>query len=170
MLEKETIQLKDVEAELEDGKMVVRVKVKNPLNRTIYTYGSVRQINYENATGKLTLYLHDHNQQSENSLNKFHLPQPRIVQLEGQTSAEIKLKIAPAIKRVRPAAERGDGPVVEELRVAEAKEIQVEIAHQDTPFYYDPKKSNLRQFREWGKAVSKASFKVAPLKQTKNEK
>jgi hypothetical protein len=163
MLEKETIQLSEVKTGIEDEKMVVRVKVKNPTERTLYAYGSVRDFKYDNATGKLILYLNDHHHDEADNINKFHLPQPRIVQLEGKTTAEIKLKIAPVIKRVRPAAERGTGPMVEELRIAEAKEIEVEIAHQDVPFYYDPKKSNVRQFREWGDQIAKKSFKVTPL-------
>jgi hypothetical protein len=173
MLERETIEIHDLNANLEDDKVIVRVKVRNPTDRTLYTYGNVRNIQYDNATGKLVLALHDHRHEDDNDPNRFHLPQPKIIQIEGKTTAEIKLKIAPVIRRIKSHTERGaGGPVTEELHVAEANEIQVEIAHQDTPFYYDPKKSNLRQFKEWGRVVSTASFKVTPPreKEKRNDK
>ncbi len=51
---------------------------------------------------------------------------------------------------MRSAAERGTGPVFEELHISEAKEIEIEIAHQDTPFYYNPKMDNAEQLKAWG--------------------
>lgn len=172
MLEKETIEIHDVNANLEDDKMIVRVKVRNPTDRTLYTYGNVRNIQYDEATGKLILALHDHRHQDDNNPDKYHLPQPKIIQIEGKTTAELKLKIAPVIRRIKSHTERGTGggPVTEELHVAEANEIQVEIAHQDTPFYYDPKKSNLRQFKEWGQVVSTANFKITPPRKKRDDK
>jgi hypothetical protein len=150
MLEKDTIQLNEVKTAIEEKKLVVRVKVKNPLDRTLYAYGSVRRILYDDSSGKLTLCL--------------HLPVPRIVQLEGKTAAEIKIKLAPTINRMRSAAERAGGkPLVETMNISEAKEIIIELAHEDTPFYFNPKISNSKQFKGWGKAVSRASFKVAPF-------
>jgi hypothetical protein len=164
MLEKDTIQLNEVKTAIEEKKLVVRVKVKNPLDRTLYAYGSVRRILYDDSSGKLTLCLHDQHQEDDKDLNSLHLPVPRIVQLEGKTAAEIKIKLAPTINRMRSAAERAGGkPLVETMNISEAKEIIIELAHEDTPFYFNPKISNSKQFKGWGKAVSRASFKVAPF-------
>jgi hypothetical protein len=62
------------------------------------------------------------------------------------------------------AAERGTGPAFEELRISEAKEIEIEIAHQDTPFYYNPKIDNAKQLKDWGKMVASARFRISPGK------
>jgi hypothetical protein len=163
MLEKQEIQLKKVTTSMKNDRVLVNIKIDNPLDRTLYAYAKPRRILYNNATGKLTLALHDqHLAENVDYIRDIH--QPHMVPLEGKTETEIKLDLPPVINRLRPASERGNGPLTEQLRIAEATEIDIEIAHQDTPFYYDPKKSNVRQFKEWGNTVAKANFKVAPLK------
>lgn len=167
MLKKETIQLKTVTTSLEKDKFVVKVKMMNPENRTLYVYGSARRIFYDNATGKLTLYLHDHHlSEEEEELISPHLRQPRFVPLEAGTETEVRITLNPILNRIRSAAERGSGPLFEELRILEAKEIEFEIAYQDTPFYYNPNIDNSKQLKEWGKVISKGTFKITPLKQT----
>ena len=171
MLKEETIQLRSVTASLEEGKFVVKLKLFNPEDRTLYAYGSARRIFYDNATGKLTLYLHDQRlSEEEEKLISPHLKQPRFVQLEGGTETEVKITLDPVLKRLRPAVERGNGPLFEELRISEAKEIEVEIAYHDTPFYYNPKITNVEQLKEWCKVISKGNFKITPLKQEREKR
>lgn len=174
MLEKEEMRIISAETYMEQTRsaksdqqeewFVVSVKVENPTDRTLYAYGSVRRVFYDNNTRKLTLYLHDqHLSPEEEKIISQHLKQPRFVPLETDTKTDIKLTIPPVYIRTRTAAERGgSGPMTEELRVAEATEIEIEIASQDTPFYYNPKVDNARQFKEWGNIISKAKFKVEP--------
>lgn len=174
MLEKEEIriisadtymeQIRSAKAETDENWFVVRIKVENPTDRTLYAYGSVRRLFYDNNTKKLTLYLHDqHLTAEEEKIVSPHLKQPRFAPLEADAKTDIKLTIPPVYNRVRTAAERGgSGPLTEELRVAEATEVEVEIACQDTPFYYNPKKDNARQLKEWGNVITKADFKVKP--------
>lgn len=162
MLEREGIAIRGVTASTEEGKFVVRIKVHNPATRTLYAYASPRRILYDSATGMLTICLHDHHVE-EGSVISRHLPQPRIVPLEGNAVSEVTLSIPPIIRRVRAATERGGaGGVVEELRVNEANEVRVEVAHQDTPFYYNPKEDNARQLKKWGKVVASGTFKISP--------
>ncbi len=157
-------QIKSAKSEKDEEWFVVSITVENPMDRTLYAYGSVRRLFYDNNTRKLTLYLHDqHLTADEEKLVSPHLKQPRFVPLEADAETDIKLTIPPVYIRARTAAERGgSGPMSEELRVAEATEIEVEIACQDTPFYYNPKVENARQFKEWGNVISKADFKVEP--------
>ena len=174
MLEKEEMQIVSIEtyveplrsakSEKDDDWFVVNIEVVNNADRTIYAYGSVRRLFYDNNTKKLTLYLHDqHITPEEEKIVSPHLKQPRFVPLEADTKSNIKLTISPVYNRVRTAAERGgSGPLTEELRVAEATEIEVEIASQDTPFYYNPKEDNARQLKDWGNVISKAVVKVKP--------
>lgn len=151
----------------EEDRYVVRINVFNPENRTLYAYGDVRRIRYDNVTGKLILDLNDEHI-DENSFEAVHLKRPRFVPLEANTETEIKLALPKVINRLRSAAERGgSGPISEKLQISEATELDVAIAHQDTPFYYNPKVSMARQLKEWGSAVTKADFKVAPRPKNK---
>jgi hypothetical protein len=162
MLEKKNIAIREVTAAAEEGKFVVRITVHNPAKRTLYAYASPRRILYDSVTGLLTICLHDHHVE-EGSVISRHLPQPRIVPLEGNADSEVTLSIPPIIRRVRAVTERGDaGGVIEELRVSEASEVRVEVAHQDTPFYYDPKQDKAHQLKKWGKVIASGTFKIRP--------
>jgi len=161
MLKKNTINLKAVTAGLEDGKFVVRIEVHNPEDRTLYAYGSARRIFYDNAARKLTLYLHDqHLSREEEEKISPHLKQPRFVPLEACEDTELKITLDPTLNRLRTAVERGNGPLFEELHISEARRIEVEIAYQDTPFYYNPKVANARQLKEWGNVIAKGNFDI----------
>jgi hypothetical protein len=165
MLKEQAIQLNEIKGQMEEGKFVIRVKINNPHDRTLYAYGSPRRTFYDNTTGKLTLLLHDqHLSAEEERIYSPHLRQPRFVPLEAKTETELVLKLEPVFNRLLSAAERGTGPAFEELRISEAKEIDIEIAHQDTPFYYNPKIDNAKQLKDWGKAVAKAKFQISPGK------
>jgi len=162
MLQKEEIQVKTVTAAMENEHVMVRIKVDNPLDRTLYAYANPRRVLYDNATGKLTLCLHDRDLPEDPGYIR-DIGRPHIMPLEGKTETEIKLELPPVVHRLRTAAERAGGTLTEDLRIGEATEILVEVAHQDTPFYYDPKKSSARQFKEWGSNVARGSFKIPPL-------
>lgn len=164
MLEENAIQIVSGRTSIEGDQFVISISIKNPLQRTVYAYGKPRRIFYDNNTGKLTLFFHDHMDEKEEKIFSPHLKEPHFVQLEGKTTTEIKVKLNKVINRIRSGAERGNGPLFEELRVSEAKEIHLEIAHQDTPFYYNPKIQNAKQLKEWGKMISKANFKIGSLK------
>jgi len=161
MLKRKSIQLEFATAAIEGDAFVIRVMVRNMTDRTLYAYASPRRVLYDNDTGKLTLQLHDHGYApDEEKLIEQHLKEPRIVPLEGGQQTEIKIHLVPMMRRIRPATERGNGALYEELRVSEAKEVRLEIAHQDTPFYYNPKVSNLKQLQEWGRVIATATLEV----------
>lgn len=161
MLEHEAIEITAVRAALEEKDLVISITVRNRADRTVHAYGSPRRVLYDNATRKLTLELHDHGHGPEEEKRiEQHLKQPRVVPLEGGTETTFKVKLPTVIHRLRPAAERGTGALFEDLRISEAKEIELEIAHQDTPFYYNPKVDNLRQLRTWGRVIAKARLKL----------
>jgi hypothetical protein len=160
MARKETVELRALTADVEQENLVVRLKVFNPAQRTIYAYGSARRILYDNASGRLDLYLHDQHVQEDSSI-AHHLREPRFVPLEGNTETEIKISLPKVMRRFRSVAETGgSGPITELLPVSEAKEVRLEIAHNDTPFYYNPKVNNARQLKEWGRDIATADFKV----------
>lgn len=160
MLEKESIQLQSLAAQVEPDKFVVKVQIRNPENRTLYAYGTVRRYLYDAAARRLTLCLHD-GHLSDDDINSRHLPEPRMVPLEQQTDTELLLDLPKVVHRVRGAAERqGGGALTEDLPIAEAAEIRLEVAHQDTPFYFNPAQNRAAQLREWGRQVAVKTFKV----------
>jgi hypothetical protein len=153
--------------EKEEERFIVRLKVFNPENRTLYAYGEARRIRYDKATGKLSLGLHD-GHVDENSPIAIHLTRPKFVPLEANAETEIKLALPRSINRLRSAAERAGGPLFEKLDIENAKEIEVEIGHQDTPFYYNPKETMAKQLKEWAKPVTKSVFKLDPAPKNKS--
>jgi hypothetical protein len=165
MLKKDVIKLQNIKADIIDGQLILKIQVQNPVTRTLYAYGTPRRILYDNITGKLILCLHDQHLNDDDQANPGHLPEPHFVLLEGNSTTEMQLKLAPVYHRFRSAKELDEnGLPVEELRVSEAKEIEIEIAHQDTPFYHNPKVGNARQFKDWGKVVTRSSFKITSPK------
>jgi hypothetical protein len=165
MLNENAIQIISTQTAIENDQLVITISIKNPLPRTVYAYGKPRRIFYDNNSGKLTLFFHDHMNSDEEKVYSPHLKEPHFVQLEGKTVTELKVKLDKKINRIRSGAERGNGPLFEELRVSEAKEVHIEIVHQDTPFYYNPKLPNAKQLNEWGKNISKANFKIRQVKE-----
>jgi hypothetical protein len=159
VLEHKSIRLESAIAVVEGDEYVIMVRVTNMVPRTLYAYGSVRRASYDNDTRKLLLQLHDHGYTpEEEEVIASHMKQPRIVPLEGGTQTELKITLAPMMRRIRPANERGTGPLFEELHISEATVLELEVAHQDTPFYYNPKQNNLHQLQEWGTAIATAMF------------
>ena len=160
MPKKETIKLKDLTANLEEEMLVMRVKIFNAGQRTLHAYRDPRLILYDNATGKLTLYLHDQHVEEDSPLSH-HLPEPALAPLEGKTETEIKISLPKVMNRFKSAAERGgSGPITEQLRVSEANEVHLEIAYNDTPFYENPNTDFAQQLLEWGCNIAKAHFKL----------
>lgn len=146
---------------VEEDRYVVRLNVHNPESRTLYAYGTARRIQYDNSTRNLRLSLHDQ-YVDENNVIAIHLKRPKIVPLEANADTEIKLALPQVINRLRSASERAGGPLVEKLNISEATNIDIEVAHQDTPFYYNPKVSMVKQLKQWGSAVAAATFGVKP--------
>jgi hypothetical protein len=168
MAAKETIQLRDLTARVEEERFVMRMKVFNPKQRTLHAYKDPRHLQYDNVTGKLTLYLHDQTV-GKNSTVSHHLPEPSLAPLEGKTETEIKISLPKVMNRFKSAAERSNsGPIIEQLRIYEAKEIYLEIAYNDTPFYENPKADTATELKEWGRSIAKASFKLSPFGQKDN--
>lgn len=165
MLEKEVLKLDSIEEEMEDDHFLIKLKVSNSIDRTVYAYSSPRKILYDPATKTLNLILHDHDV-AENSILTNHLLEPAVKQVAGNSEGEIKLKLPKVIHRIKSAAETGGGKIeVELLNIQDAENVNVEIAYQDTPFYYKPgKKNNLAQLKQWGGIISKAKFDLKKRK------
>ena len=154
MLEESRIELQQVTGAVDNDHLVLDIKVLNPEDRTLYAYGSPRRIVYDDATRTLAVNLHDHHIDPEHPIAP-HLPQPRFVALEGGTVTNVRVTLPRILRRIRSASERTpDEPITEEQRLSEARTVTVEMAHQDTPFYYNPRLEKSRQLREWGNRIA----------------
>src|SRR5438045_2219271 len=100
MSKKVPVEVRALTAAVEEGNLIVRVKIFNPEYRTLHAYRSPRRILYENATGKLTLYFHDQRVE-EDSASLRHLPEPTFVSLEGNAEAEIKISLPKVMNRIK---------------------------------------------------------------------
>jgi len=162
-MRREPILLQSVQKEeLDDGRLVLRVKVRNREQRTLHAYGSVRRIQYDSATKTLTLSLHDGHIGEDSPLAR-HLKEPLFVALEPDAETEVAIRVHGVINRLVPASEPGKAATVEKLRIREAEHTHIEIGCQDTPFYFNPNGPSIReQLTRWTGAVGKATFDLRP--------
>jgi len=152
MLKEPVIQVQSVTTGMVDGVFTIIIKIYNPDTRTLYAYASPRRFQYDQATKTLTISFHDQHIDEDSQLGK-HLLEPKIITIEGKTEEEIRVKFPQGLKRLKSATETGGEAEVEEIHPEEATSITVEIAHQDTPFYYNPKNNNAAQLKHWGNVI-----------------
>lgn len=160
MLEEPTIQLEEIDANLKEENVVLTIAVRNPTDRTLYAYASPRRIEYDPSTRKLTVALHDQHIGPDHPMAP-HLPHPRIEPLEAEGVTPVAVQLPPVVRRVRSAAERTSGePMVEVWEITEATEVTVEVAHQDTPYYYNPHVDKEAQLKRWGGQIARKTSRV----------
>jgi hypothetical protein len=161
MLEQPVIEIQDVKGRVDGERIVLDVAVRNPQARTLYAYETVRRIQYDPATRELTVSLHDHHIDADHPIAP-HLLQPRFAQLEGGTVTPVTITLPRVVRRIRSAAEREGGePMVEVLPIEQATRITIEMAHQDTPYYYNPRLDKVEQLRTWGEPVATATLPLS---------
>lgn len=170
MLDIDCIKIKSLETEMDDKHFIFKITILNECDRTVYVYSEVRRYLYNNDTKNLTICLHDNYITEDHILSK-HLKEPMMQELPRSGDSMLILKLPKTIKRIKSASERqGDNDMVEQLNISEAIEVDLEIAHQDTPFYYNPKMNNARQLNQWGKKVVKSHFKLKDSDSKPNKK
>ncbi|HEY5799591.1 MAG TPA: hypothetical protein VIT92_05190 [Burkholderiaceae bacterium] len=161
MLDKQAITLQSLTARTAQERLILRVDIQNTQPRTLYAYATVRRYQYNLATRVLTLELHDRHLQDD--LNAPHMPEPRFLPLEQNTVTVLELDLPAVIHRIRDAQERqGGGDLIEHWPIAQASEVRLEVAHQDTPYYYNPARGNAVQLKEWGAQIAAATFPIKP--------
>jgi hypothetical protein len=157
-MEKPSLEIQSMAVSEDDGQVTFKVSVFNSENRTIYGYATARRILYDAATKQLTLCLHD-NHVDENSLISMHMKEPRMKEFEANADTVMTLKLPKVLKRLKAFSETGGNAEIEILNINEADTVHIEIAQQDTPFYFNPKLNHARQLKEWGRAISTFTYK-----------
>jgi hypothetical protein len=154
MLDNPVISLQEISATIRDETLEFDVAVFNPEDRTLYAYATPRRILYDPAAHALTIALHDQHIEPDHPIAP-HLPQPRIEPLEEHAVTHVRFTVPRVLRRVRSGTERGgQGPVVEDLPLFEATQVTLEMAHQDVPYYYNPRLDKAAQLKEWGTQIA----------------
>lgn len=169
MLKKQAIDIHSISAAKDDEGYRLRINVFNAGSRTLYVYASPRRIQFDAVTKTIIIFFHDQHI-DENSIIGRHLKEPKILPIEGNSTGEIRIKFPEVLKRIKSAHETGGDYEVEEIRAEEANTVKVEIAHQDTPFYFNPKSNNAKQLKDWGKIIAVKEFKIDDEKNDREDK
>lgn len=125
-------------ARVREDALVVTVTLRNRSDRTMYAYEEARKIQYDAATKRLRLLFHDH---EADPVVMQHLLRPHIKEIPAGEEAEVQVRLPHEMRRLRSAAESarlaasGDASMYDVQRLADAENVDIEVAIADTPFY-----------------------------------
>lgn len=149
-------ELRTVELHDDGTNVIVSMEVSNPSSRTLHAYATPRKVQYDEATQSLKLYLSDRNPNPNLTGGMNVLPGFTSVDPSGKTT--ITVKLPRFLSQLVPGAVAGKAEW-KRLPIHEAKNVEVEIAYNDTPFYADPRQKSghvSEQLARWGKNVMNA--------------
>jgi hypothetical protein len=156
MASKNELKITDVSLNDDAKKLGLRVSLQNPGDRTLHMYATVRAIRYDAATKTLEVQLSDRGLRDVRPNSTFL--HPKFTAIDPNSETTLELTLPRTIARLKQG-QRLIAPVVEELPVHEAKNIDVEIAYSGTPFYRDqrPKsgKSPRQVMTDWAEGLAK---------------
>lgn len=139
---------------------IIEIIISNNDTRTNYSYGGKpRKIWYDSASGILSLYFHDSHIELRSLISQ-HVKEPVFLELEGRKTTRLEIKLPKIINRIKSASEGSGSVELENWHISQANTLIVEIAYNNTPFYYNPKEDNLSQLRSWGKTIVKSNLKL----------
>ena len=125
-------------AHVREDALVVTVRLRNRSDRTMYAYEEARKIQYDAATKRLRLLFHDH---EADPVVEQHLLRPHIKEIPAGEEADVQVRLPHEMRRLRSAEESaglaasGDTSMYDVQRLADADNVDIEVAIADTPFY-----------------------------------
>lgn len=158
----------------DDGQQLhLKVKARNPANRTRHVYASHRALRYDAATGILEVQMSDHGLVEPRELRNSGDMSPATVILPAFTTvdpkndAEITMMLPRTI--VRPSLARSTATMMkfDVLPIYEARSVKIDLAWSESPFYLDPRRptKNREQLVEWAKGVAIHQLERSPARQ-----
>jgi hypothetical protein len=122
--------------ETEQG-LRIQFTLSNTAERALHYIAEPRGLSFDAASDRLTVRLHDVGRELVPGSAQIR-PDMRFV--EPGATVEASIVIPTAITRLVPSSDGDLSKVAfETVRIADAAEIEVEIAWADTPFYEDPR-------------------------------
>jgi hypothetical protein len=137
------------------------LRVRNPGARALHYISDVRVLRYDPATQRLTVRLSDDGLEVLPGIMA-KLPQFRAV--DPQSEAEFSIELPEKIVKLSEAPAPPGELSLQEHRIADAKEIDIDIAWADTPFYQDPRSHDDKQLpaARWQQGELRVSHKMEP--------
>jgi len=121
----------------DDGKnVIVTIELHNKSERTLHAYADPRNIKYDPATRKLTVFLTDR-ETTDRVGGIFMRPNLRAVDPNGTTV--VRLVLPRVLNRLKKSDQKTTSPEFEKLNIFEAETVEVHVAWSDRPFYSDPR-------------------------------
>jgi hypothetical protein len=150
------IEISKVETSDDGENLKINVEVKNSSSRTLHTYASVRNIQYDAKSKVLKLSLSDHKTSDPTAAMQVH---PRYAAVDPKGTRVIPL-IVPRTLTQFDLSKKGTMPVLQTIPIHEATSVEVELSWSDVPFYADTrgKKTLREQLLQWEKGVVHARF------------
>ena len=158
------LNVKELQAQVEDDAIAVRLELANDSDRTVHAYRQSRRLLYDDATRTLHIGLTDRHADTSSDASTFVLPEFTAVDPHGSTT--IELRLPRVLTRIAGANDQG-APVIERFRIDEADDVEVEVSWSDTPFYRDPRPKlaedahPVAQLRTWERGMATARAPLA---------
>lgn len=116
-----------------DDTLVVTVRLRNDADRALHYIASVRSIQYDPATRRLTLRLSD---EGRVVVPGAAIVRPKFRHIDPNSEAELTLTVpAEIVMLAAPPDPERRRVAFQKHRLTDAEEIVVEIAWSDTPYY-----------------------------------
>ena len=112
------------------------VRLNNPANRAMHYITDLRSIRYDTARRRLVLGLSDRGSEAGTAAFRTH---PQFAYIDPASAAELKLQLLASYVQFDSQVSASGDLLFTEIRPASAREIVVEIAWSDVPFYDDPR-------------------------------
>ena len=159
----EDLALGAVDARVDPEEIVVSVELVNRSDRTVHAYRATRGLGYEPASRTLRILLTDRGLRPIGHAGSFVLP--RFTAVDPHGSITIELRLPRTLTHIAGIGARG-APLIERVRIDEAREFLIEVGWSDTPFYRDPRPTKAHpaaQLQAWerGRASSRGSISRA---------
>jgi hypothetical protein len=121
----------------DDGENLrITVALSNNTDRTLHYIAEVRTIRYDADSGRLRIALSDRGREPIAGAMTV-LPEIRAIEPQGEAS--MVLVLPRTIVRLAATAAPSPEPLFEEPTIADATEVEVEVAWSRTPYYPDPR-------------------------------
>jgi hypothetical protein len=121
----------------DDGaNLQLHIHLENQTDRTMHACATMRGMRYDSNSRTMEVQLSDRGLHEPTYGGSFILPRFTSVDPKGRTT--IELALPRTIARLAPGRNQ-IAPTIQELPAFEAEQVDIEVAHSDTPFYRDPR-------------------------------
>lgn len=146
------VRVKHCRCAHDENKLRVTITLENAGERPAYAISEVRCLEFDPASGMLTLWLSDHQTASKSATPRRHHTQPRTHTIDAGAERSLELELPHRMTRI--VTGENNSFDFEPLDLSKTRSVMARVAVHHTPFYFQPRKGDLRrQVAEWGKEL-----------------